>query len=69
MSRTYFYLIGNEQGEKIAEYVSGELPPVPGAILNLRPVTSKHNKVEVIKVEQFPLPGHTIVTVTAKPVV
>lgn len=66
MSRTYFYIIRNERGQPIAEYVSGELPPVAGAIINLRPITKRHDQVEVITVEQFPLQGHTVVKVTAK---
>lgn len=67
MRKTYFYVIRNELGKPIAEYVSSDLPPVEGAILNLRPITSQHNHVEVIQVTEFPLPGHTVVLVTAKP--
>jgi hypothetical protein len=67
MSRTYFYFIRNELGETIAEYVSGEIPPQVGGIMNLRPITRQHNNVEVIQVTQFPLPGHTVVKVTVKP--
>jgi pimeloyl-ACP methyl ester carboxylesterase len=50
----------------MVEYASGELRPVEDAIMNLRSISSKQNDVKVIQVEQFPLPGHTGVKVTAR---
>lgn len=67
MSKIYFYIIKDECGAPMAEYVSSALPPQEGAIMNLRRITSRYNDVEVIQVKEFPLPGHTIVAITARP--
>ena len=63
----YFYIIQSEAGESIVEYGSNSAPPNIGNILNLTNITSDHEFVEVVQVEQIPAGAQTVVRVTVKP--
>jgi hypothetical protein len=63
MSQEFYYIIQGEGGERIVEYPSHVAPPEIGAILDLTNITSDHELVQVMGVDQTLEEDHTLAKV------